>query len=370
MRRTQKSWNHGEILPERFLPTTGETILGTSGKIASDARYYAIRLTPSPDISVPTLIFSKMSWSSMATTGRRSSPPTFSKAKIPSSTTSSPAVRSPGPLRLFRLTRLTVGHPLIHLGYAFELSSRELAMEALGLATTSYNFLHKYLDDPSYTQPPKSSSTTSPLTILVRIHKDSRLNDLPANSSIASLFETHEALLMEYWNAWTLPNPTKQFEESQQAAVALLVATHPPVGHNSYDFFLVHLLTTSHAVRILLPLIPAKHHVTLVRQWFLLTIAVYISQHRLSIDLDNIHKYDTEGKGWEYAGREAREGKHSRDAHFVKAVRAMKVAEGTWGENDGFWCKAAVKFAREFGGWGFGVAVEGRERRGSAGAGL
>ncbi|CZR53878.1 uncharacterized protein PAC_03760 [Phialocephala subalpina] len=32
-----------------------------------------------------------------------------------------------------------LGHPLIHLGYAYELSNKELAMEALAMASTSYS---------------------------------------------------------------------------------------------------------------------------------------------------------------------------------------------------------------------------------------
>ena len=44
-------------------------------------------------------------------------------------------------------------------------------------------------------------------------------------------------------------------------------------------------------------------------------------------------------------------GKHNHDAHYVKGLRAMKDAQELWGENNGFWLKAAVKFATEFGDW-------------------
>lgn len=77
--------------------------------------------------------------------------------------------------------------------------------------------------------------------------------------------------MLEHWNAWQVEDPRAQFEESQKAAVALLVGTPRPGGREGkYDFFIVHLLTSSHAVRILLPLIPAKFQVPLVRQWWLL----------------------------------------------------------------------------------------------------
>ena len=262
----------------------------------------------------------------------------------------------------------TVGHPLIHLGYAFELSSRDLAMEALGLATTSYNFLHKYLDEPSYTRP-STYSTSSPVKILQNVAEDKRFDDLfdhPGADNIETLFQYHETAVLEHWNAWQLPDPKKQFEDSQYAAAALLVATHESGTSGAYDFFLVHVLTTSHAVRILLPLIPAKFHVALVRQWWLLTLAVYIAQVRPMIDLKSIIDYDTAGKDWTWVDKEALEGKWSLDAHFVKGLRAMKEAAQTWGDSEQYYLKAACRFGGEFDGWGGFGLLEVGGRRGSA----
>lgn len=262
----------------------------------------------------------------------------------------------------------TVGHPLIHLGYAFELSSRELAMEALGLATTSYNFLHKYLDSSSYTKQP-TYSTSSPIEILHKVAEDKRFDNLfdhQGADNIEILFKDHETAVLEHWNAWQLPNPRKQFEDSQYAAVALLVATREYGSCRSYDFFLVHLLTTSHAVRILLPLIPAKFHVALVRQWWLLTLAVYIAQIQPKIELKNITNYDTEAKDWVWVDKQAVEGKWSLDAHFVKGLRAMKEAAQTWGDSEQYYLKAACRLAGEFDGWGGFGGLEAGGRRGSA----
>ena len=277
------------------------------------------------------------------------------------------------------LTSLTVGHPLIHLGYAYEIESREIAMEALGLATTSYNFLHRYLDDPAYSKTsssPSSYFTTSPLDILQRIRDDHRLDDLlgnPGADNIDSIFKTHEAIVLEHWNAWQLPNPRKQFEDSQYAAVALLVGSHGEDDRKKYDFFLVHLLTTSHAVRILLPLIPTQFHVPVVRQWWLVTIAIYIAQHRPPIDVERFCKRDANPGDWDRVSKQATEGKWSLDAHFVKALRAMKVAAATWEDKKGdqYYLKAAVKMCEEFDGWGgFGTMGAEVKRRGSAGAGM
>ena len=258
-----------------------------------------------------------------------------------------------------------LGHPLIHLGYAYEISSRELAMEALGLATTSYNTLHKYLDDPSYTKP-SVYSTASPIDILEEISKDKRFDNLfdhQGDDNIEPLLMNHEAEVLEYWNAWQLPNPKKQFEDSQYAAVALLIATH---DQRAYDFFLVHILTTSHAVRILLPMIPAKFHVSLVRQWWLLTLLVYIAQVRPQIDLQRITTYETNGKDWDWVDKQAVKGRWSLDAHFVKGLRAMKEAAQIWGDSEKYYLKAACRLGEEFDGWGGYGPLELAARRGSA----
>ncbi|KAF2109467.1 hypothetical protein BDV96DRAFT_502678 [Lophiotrema nucula] len=247
---------------------------------------------------------------------------------------------------------LIVAHPLIHLGYAHELNSRTVAIEALALGTCFYSDLHKYLDDPKYTKP-SSRSSNSILDILVKVKEDKRFDGLYDHRSgdISKVLEEQEAAFLEYWNAWELPNPTEQFEQSQQAAVAILMATAPP-EKTKFDFFLVHLLTSSHAVRILLPLIPAKFHVSLVRQWWLFTLAVYIAQMRPDIDLDRINNFDLTDRDWKFVNDKALNSRHSLDAHFVKALRSMKVASETWGDASRYYLKAAVKFADEFDDWG------------------
>ncbi|KAL8880929.1 MAG: hypothetical protein Q9192_007915, partial [Flavoplaca navasiana] len=133
-----------------------------------------------------------------------------------------------------------LGHPLIHFGYAYELSSRDIAMEALGMAATSYNHLHKYLDDPSYTKP-TSNPSKSPLELLCRLQKDSRFDNVVSDAgpeNLMPLFKNHESLMLEYWNAWQITDPTNDFRASQMAAAALLVATVKPGSGAKYDFFL------------------------------------------------------------------------------------------------------------------------------------
>jgi hypothetical protein len=216
---------------------------------------------------------------------------------------------------------LSVGHPLIHLGYAYELSSREVGMEALSLIASSYNYLHKYLDDESYTIPSPNPST-SPLELLRRLANDDRFEGLLTEQACDcdTLYEKvkFEPLIIEYWNAWRIENPKKEFEESQKAAVMLLVATVNEDKKEKYDFFLLHLLTTSHAVRILLPLIPGQFHINLVRQWWLLTLTTYVGQLRPKFDEKLIEEMELEDIKWNYVTDKATNGPWAMDEHFVK----------------------------------------------------
>ncbi|QIW97112.1 hypothetical protein AMS68_002630 [Peltaster fructicola] len=250
-----------------------------------------------------------------------------------------------------------LAHPLIHLGYAHELSSRTIAIESLALAASCYNDLHIYLDDPKYTRPAKKPSD-SLFILLDRVAHDGAFDGVITDKGadgIDQLLANEKATeaVIEYWNSWDMINPKDQFAESQKLAVALLVATRDAnAKDNEYDFFAVHLLTSSHAVRVLLPLIPAKWHIPLVRQWWLFTLLVYIAQSRPAINIDRIKLVELDGRDWKFVSNKAVKGRHRTDAHYVKALRSMHEASNTWKDPNRYYLKAAVKFAEEFDGWG------------------
>ncbi|OJJ48201.1 hypothetical protein ASPZODRAFT_140517 [Penicilliopsis zonata CBS 506.65] len=248
-----------------------------------------------------------------------------------------------------------LGHPIIHLAYAYEMSSREMATEALGLAATCYSDLHKYLEDPSYVQTEAAYHSASLFEILERVRADKsfdNLSDGHDGNTLDSVFQARESELLGHWNAWKIDDPIKQFRESQELAAALFVSTTPKDSKtDTYSLLLVHVLTTSHAVRILLPFLPARFQLSLVRQWLLVTLAIYIAQLRPQIDLDSIRSFNLEGRDWKSVAYTAVQGAHATDPHYLKAIRALREAADTWGDPDQFYLKAAVQFAHEFSGW-------------------
>ncbi|CAK7564027.1 MAG: hypothetical protein SEPTF4163_001910 [Sporothrix epigloea] len=257
-----------------------------------------------------------------------------------------------------------LGHPLIHLAYAFEMDSRVLAMEALGMSAVTYNpaFAKKFgLNEECLLRPVPSSLQGLSLQALVnRVAQDQRFaavapGRMSAESVLLAAPSTDvEAALLEYWHAWDLSggsdkNLLPRMREAQDVAVAMLIASVKP-GTHSYNFFLCHVLTTSHAVRVLLPEIPAAMHASILRQWWLLTLAVYVSVGRPAVDPDNVPT-DRKGKGWAYVEQQAVSSRWSTDAHYIQTIRSIKEATRTWGDVRDNYLNAVIWFVDDFAGW-------------------
>ncbi|PHH65518.1 hypothetical protein CDD81_2298 [Ophiocordyceps australis] len=245
-----------------------------------------------------------------------------------------------------------LGHPLVHLGYAYEFDSKEIAMESLALACIQQNFLQKYASDASFIRP-STQPSNSPLHLLHRLSRDERfqrLPDSPDSSHLEAFFDQHVDLAMEYWNAWKLDGEIEQFKLSQEAAVALLLGT-ADARTKSYNFFVAHLLAASHGVRVLLPNFAPQYRVALIRDWWLLVIAVYIMIGRPRFASLKMTERDLGGKDWAHVKGRAIGISWRQDGHFLKCIRAMGGAASTWGDPDRTYLCAAVTFVDTFNGW-------------------
>ena len=254
-----------------------------------------------------------------------------------------------GPHPLINAFFSGLAHPVIHTAYGYELDSRDVAMEGLALAATQYDFLPKYLDDPPAPSKEAVADPKTPLEILTLVQQDKDFDALPTGlDQMEEMLEKHGDLVFKYWNRWALPDPTKQFADSQHCAAALLASS--AIG---FDFFICHLLTSSHAIRIYLPSAPPEWHVKLVRSWWLFVLLAYVALGRPKVDLAAIRYVEVKSRDWDWIGKQALTSKWHLDAHYVKACRALKEAALTWGDSDEFYIKAAIKFAENFDGWEF-----------------
>ena len=186
------------------------------------------------------------------------------------------------------------------------------------MAATQHGYLHRYSQDAAYTRESPIASE-SPLKLLTRMAGDDRFDKLPtslAYDDLEGVLKEHDDLFLEYWNGWRISDPKKAFEESQRAAVDLLVSTVQPDSHG-YKFVIVHLLTSSHAVRVLLPFLPAHSHIALLRQWWFLVVAMFVLKGRPMPNSANVDK-DLGGRNWKYVIGKAINGPWYNDSHFVK----------------------------------------------------
>ncbi|KAK2741756.1 hypothetical protein FQN57_005500 [Myotisia sp. PD_48] len=246
------------------------------------------------------------------------------------------------------------GHPFIHMGYAYEMSSREVAMEALAMASCCYNDDIASLITDSYQRSHATYSTSSIFEIVSRVCRDTRFDGIfqtPGANNCQKLFECHKELLLEHWQSWEIDpkDSLSQFRDCQKLAATLL---NTKTDGNNNDFFFVHVLTTSHALRVLIPEVLPKFHITLLKQWFFLALQVYVSQLRPPVDTESISKYDIGGKDWDWVSKHALTAEMSISPHYIKPLRTLKEAAITWkDETDKFFLRAAVKFADGFKGF-------------------
>lgn len=237
------------------------------------------------------------------------------------------------------------------------MSVRDLAMEALTLVATSYydNDIFKYSDDPSYFQAEPLYTSSSITEILDKVRTDKRFNNdalaIPGEQNMAVIFRDREAALLDHCNAWIVSSePTTHFRESQKAAVALFMGTKTSEG-GKYDKSLLHPLLMSHAIHVILPHTPDKVHISLVQQWWLTTLAIYVAQLRPEIDFDVIANYDLQDKDWKWIAQQALKSPHATDAYFLQTLRVLKELGEAWEDSQDYFLKAAVKFVDDFDGW-------------------
>ncbi|KKA29977.1 hypothetical protein TD95_002983 [Thielaviopsis punctulata] len=244
------------------------------------------------------------------------------------------------------------GNPLIQLACAYQVGSKELAAEALALAGSQYGFISKYVSNESYAKS-SANSSDSIAEILRRLNQDERFNHIftaAAPNKMAWLLKNHEDLMLEYWNAWTLTEPAKQFRESQELVVALLVATAKR-GTRTFCKEFAHLVATNNAVRVLVQFLPKEYHVCLLRAWWMLALSVYVTMLRPEIIEDYAEPAELKGRDWAFVENMAVESALCTDAAFVTTLRAVRDIAQTWGDAGERLLLAAVIFAEEFSGW-------------------
>lgn len=238
--------------------------------------------------------------------------------------------------------------PMIHLAYAIELSSKTLAIEALAMTCCLLDTQDKYITEIKYNSRSGSFSSQSPIAVFNEIAQDSRLDGIrdsaQTGASQLELSKEHEDVVLEYWHALEFGNLTSQFEEMQRLAVALAVSLHKSVAQQSP--LTRNLLHGSRAVRVLLPRIPGRFRIPLIRQWWLLAITTYICNGRVQSATGQIAKVDSKDNDWK-AVEALVQTKGLHDVYFLGDIVSIRQMADTWGDSDRYYLKAALLYGEE-----------------------
>ena len=169
--------------------------------------------------------------------------------------------------------------------------------------------------------------------------------------------------MIEHWDAWQVAEPLQQLEHICDVSTLLLLSTMD--AEKEFDFYLLHLMTAAHALRVIWHIFPPERQAPMLREFAISAIAMYICQKRPSLKVSQIEAVETKGRDWQWVQQTAIDHPGRLDVHFFKAVRAPMAFKDTFGEKDGFYLKAAIKFLETFSGWtGFGLGLDGFDPRG------
>ena len=241
----------------------------------------------------------------------------------------------------------TASSALIHLATGYRFNSRDIGMEALAmLACLHDRDLPKYSIDHALTRPSSYASTSSILKILHRVAADNRFTDV-ASLSQADVLRKREDAVLDHWNSWdvsstasTPASARKALEQVQLAAVALAVSNPSISSSNSpaSNADLLVPLRSAHAVRVLLPLAPARFIVPFLRQWLLSTILLYVSAGCPKIDISHLNRVsfdEDRNKAYKHVRHTilSRASSTESSSQTLQALVALAAAEACWGQD-------------------------------------
>jgi len=217
------------------------------------------------------------------------------------------------------------GASAVSLAAAFEVGSQVLGIEALGLAACGWDALARVGEEEHEHEHEHEHETVEGQTgdlevVLGRARADQRLERYEGRS-VEQLLQDAEArkLVLDYGKSWSIGDLKKAFEDGQRAATERLFASA------GFEVSSSQVLSASHAVRVLLPIIPVDWHIRLLRQWWLLFLSTYIVLGRPEFDSKRITNFALNGRDWRSVTDRALRSKWSTDAQFVKSESIKAV---------------------------------------------
>ncbi|ORZ09906.1 hypothetical protein BCR42DRAFT_423306 [Absidia repens] len=288
-------------------------------------------------------------------------------------------------------------HPLIHVGYGVEFGLKGQVAEGLAMAACTENRFSPWISDsPALrdTVPTIPAISTAPLqqreekgdNNKTSIRQDSFFDAvLSANDEnrLSKIFSQPRAVdrINDYRNQWkharawaTREDLNARVKELFSTAVVCHGATGFPAakedehaqGGVKIDFFMMHALTSSYFIQILVPHLLAEEAASLMQAHLFSTLVHFVMVGRPEVKIDRLLEYVSPNFKSISPEQPHKHWAHLLDAtvdeeeHVIKAIRACAQAQILYNDDpdwfdDALYLKAAELTYDLHGNWTFGV---------------
>ena len=218
-------------------------------------------------------------------------------------------------------------HPMIHIGYGLEFGIDGMVAEGLAQMCTGAD-VNKALI-PQEIKLSKSSNISA-LEIAIAIIEDKRFDGIKSEDEFKFMgFYERPELILEYVSKWSLSLEKEELLEKVRELMILGVAVYAgpqrPNKAIAFDFFLMHVLTSSLFLPIFVQQLSPKFGMKFLRGKFAMDLAHFAGRNRPKLYLDQFTSWTTEfTKSW---GEIFELAVYHDDEHVPKVIRALKQVE-------------------------------------------
>ncbi|RKP09996.1 hypothetical protein THASP1DRAFT_28222 [Thamnocephalis sphaerospora] len=175
-----------------------------------------------------------------------------------------------------------VGHPLIHLGFALGHRDPMVLAEALAFACAAEKSTIGMADAEYRGVGKRGDIILHIKEALADITNDVRLDPFAWQSDqimdiLIPLYEQHGPVVAEYFNRVAIEEGEPLVDQLVRLATEVFIDA---ARDGLFDFFLVHAITTAHALHIIAPRLDNSDLARLLRGYWLYLLMVYICQGR------------------------------------------------------------------------------------------
>ncbi|KAJ1942777.1 hypothetical protein EC988_006401, partial [Linderina pennispora] len=182
--------------------------------------------------------------------------------------------------KIYPLVFCGLVHPLIQIGYGVEFDSA--AIVATGLANACVHELN-FQTTLQADAIEKTVGRLPLMKVLENMRNDRRVQDIPYETTYKEDGPISDQVALEYLQHWEV-YPTNEcvelkFRELQRIIALMYGATTKPGYKNQFDFFIMHLLTSSYFVPMILDLLTLEQKIRVLRTYAFVVLRYFTLKH-------------------------------------------------------------------------------------------